>query len=87
MKKYSIIAIAFMLTMALTACRSNDMPNTTDGSTNTMPTVVTTMPTRPTEDNVPGTSFIPDEDGIIGEPDGTMGTETTEPSARMRMIR
>ncbi len=84
MKKYGIFAISIMLSIALSACRSNDMPDATDGSTNNMPTVVTTMPTRPTEENIPGTTFTPDEDGIIGETDGT---ETTEPSTRMRVIR
>lgn len=89
MKKYSVFVIALMLSMSLAACRSSDMPDVTGGTTAPMPTVTTTMPTVattfPTEDTVPGTSFIPDEDGLIGENDGT--TVNTEPSERMRIIR
>lgn len=89
MKKHSVFLIALMLTLSLAACRSNDMPEVTGGTTAPMPTVVTTMPTvattMPTEDNVPGTSFLPDEDGLIGENDGT--TSNTEASERMRIIR
>ena len=85
MRKYGIFVLALMLALALSACRSNDMPATTDGTTGSMPTVVTTLPTvvttRPTEENIPGTSFIPDDNGIIGE-----STDGTEPSARMRIV-
>lgn len=91
MKKYSVIAIALMLMLALTACRSSDMPETTNG-TSSMPTVVTTMPTMgTTEPDVPGTSFTPDDDGIIGQtsdPTGTTGTTgSADASSRMRIMR
>ncbi len=87
MKKYCVIAIALLLMLTFTACRSSDMPEVTDGSTN-MPTVVTTLPTiATTEPNVPGTSFIPDDDGFIGETtDPTNSTDNTMPSSRMRII-
>ena len=83
MKKYGILAIALMLSMAFTACKSTDMSNDPSG---TMPTLVTTLPTvttQPTEDNIPGTSFQPDDDGLIGE---TEGTTNTDPSAKMPMM-
>ena len=87
MKKYCVIAIALLLMLTFTACRSSDMPETTDGTTN-MPTVVTTLPTiLPTEPDVPGTSFRPDDDGIIGETtDPTGSTDNTTPSSKMRII-
>ena len=87
MKKYGIIAIALMLMLALSACRSSDMPETTNG-TSSMPTVVTTLPTiTTTEPNVPGTSFKPDDDGMIGETtDPTGNAGSSEPSSRMRIL-
>lgn len=92
MKKFSIFALVLALTLALSACGRRNTDTTTDTTAttgNTMPTVITTMPEM--EDDIPGTSFHPDQDGLIGETDGTDGTdttgttETTGPDARMRL--
>ena len=88
MKKFSIFALVLALTVALSACSRKNMgtTNTTNTTGNTMPTVITTMPDM--NDTVPGTSFLPDEDGLIGENDTTEQsgtTETTGMDQRMRL--
>ena len=89
MKKYGIFVIALMMTMTMTACMGRDDTNNTNntgttGTTAPMPTVITTMPT--TEPVMPDTSFYPDDDGFIGETDGTGDTNgQNDPQARMRI--
>ena len=90
MKKYSIFALVLALSLTLCACGRRDTGATTDttGTTGmTMPTIMSTTPS--TEEHVPGTTFQPDEDGIIGD---TQGTENTTgatggstPDARMHL--
>ena len=90
MKKYGIFALVLALTLALSACGRRDTGTTTDTTAttgNTMPTVITTMPDM--DEDIPGTSFHPDQDGLIGETDGTEDTtnttDATDPEARMRL--
>ena len=83
MKKFSIFALVVTLIGTLCACnRSDKMPQETTGIT--MPTIITTEPYM--ENTVPGTSFHPDQDGMIGETeDTTRSTDGTEPQPRHRM--
>lgn len=90
MKKYTILALALVLSMGLfTGCRSrkNDMTPTsmpTVMPTTEMTTAPTTMPTQPT--TAPTTATQPSEtiDHGNGPRDELPATETTAPEARSR---
>ena len=83
MKKIGIFSMALVLMAALCACNRSKM-DTQNTTGNTMPTVITTIPT--TEERIPGTSFQPDDDGIIGETSETTNpTQTPRYRGRMRL--
>ena len=83
MKKFGIFALVLALTGVLCACnRSDKMPQETTGVT--MPTIITTEPH--VYDTVPGTTFRPDGDGMIGETEETTyTTDSTAPQPRNHM--
>ena len=64
MRKFGIFALVLALTGVLCACnRSDKVTQETTGVT--MPTIITTEPH--VNDTIPGTTFRPDEDGMIAE--------------------
>ena len=81
MKKYTIFALVLALSLALSACGRRDTGTTTNTTGMTMPTIMSTTPS--TEEHIPGTTFLPDGDGIIG--DTTATENTTGPDGRMRL--
>lgn len=86
MKKYSIFALVLALSLTLCACgrrNTGTTTNTTDTTGMTMPTIMSTTPS--TEENIPGTTFHPDEDGIIGDNEGTEGSTGATGDARMHL--
>ncbi|MBR7122043.1 MAG: hypothetical protein IKC95_01090 [Oscillospiraceae bacterium] len=81
MKKFGIVAIAFLLGVSLTACGGNNNDGTDNSSSTTPSSTVSILPeTNPTT----GTN-IPDPDVDSNMPtytDGTTGTDTTENSTK-----
>ena len=83
MRKFGIFALVLALTGVLCACnRSDKTPQETTGIT--MPTIITTEPH--VNDTVPGTTFRPDEDGMIDDTEETTrNTDSTAPQPRNHM--
>ena len=83
MKKFGIFALVLALTGVLCACnRSDKVTQETTGVT--MPTIITTEPH--VNDTIPGTTFRPDEDGMIGDTEETTHTtDSTAPQPRNHM--
>ena len=79
MKKFGIVAIAFLLGVSLTACGGNNNDGTNNSSSTTPSSTTGILPeTNPTT----GTN-IPDPDVDTSMPtytDGTNGTDSTEDS-------
>ena len=75
MKKFSLITLAIIVLVSLTACgRKNNTPSTTAGTTAGTTAPATTATIIPTD---PMTTNIPDPSVDTSMPDMTDGTDTT----------